>query len=392
VSSVNYLKLEKSFDLGVNIKKDLVLVRGKNARVWDDHGREYIDCVGGLGVASIGHANTELCKAIQKQCQRLLSCSNLFHNDVRARLLQKLISITPSNLTRAFLCNSGTESVEAAIKLARFTTQKTEFICAEYGYHGRTLGALSATYKPEYRNDFKPLVPGFHFVPFNHFKKLKAKVSDHTAAIILEIVQGEGGVRLGDHEFFIQVRRLCDEKNVLLILDEVQTGFCRTGQFFACNHFNLEPDILCVAKAMAGGLPMGGVICSDKIKPPVGRHGSTFGANPLACAASLATIQFMIDHRLDVESAKKGDYLANRLKSSSSDDIVEIRHLGLMMGIEMNIQVAPLIQELQERGLLVLSSGSSVLRLLPPLTISYEELEQVAEILTEVLSPSDREN
>ena len=200
----------------------------------------------------------------------MLSCSGVFYNDVKARLLERLAGITPGNLNRTFLCNSGTETIEAAIKFARFATGKQEFVCAMRGFHGRTMGALSATFTKEYREPFVPVVEGFQFAPFNNFAKLAEKVNDNTAAIMLEIVQGEGGVNLGKAEFFAQVSELCRERGVLLIIDEVQTGFCRTGKMFACEHFGLEPDILCLAKAMAGGFPMGAVVCSDKIEVPGG--------------------------------------------------------------------------------------------------------------------------
>ncbi len=374
-------------ELDLYPKRDLVIVKGKNAIVWDDRGREYIDCVAGHGVVNVGHCNARVVKAIQNQAEKLISCTGIFDNDSKSKLLKMLVDISPASLNKAFLCNSGTESIEAAIKFARYSTRKTEFICAMRGFHGRTLGSLSATYNPKYRNDFEPLVPGFKFVPFNNFDKIESVVSKNTAGIILEIIQGEGGINLGNHEYFTQIRRMCDEKEILLIIDEVQTGFGRTGKMFACDHFGLQPDILCLAKAIAGGMPMGAVLCSNKITASKGKHGSTFGGNPLACEAALAAITFILDSNLADQSLEKGDYICSRLKEFNLQVIREIRHKGLMIGIELKVKVKPFITRLMKKGILVLPAGATVIRLLPPLTISYEELDKVINELYEVLRP-----
>jgi acetylornithine/LysW-gamma-L-lysine aminotransferase len=385
LSMTDLKELEKTYEFNVYAKRDLVLVRGKDAKVWDSDGKEYIDCIAGHGIANIGHCNDQVVAAIEKQARQLLSCSATIYNDTRARFLEKLLSITPRNLKRAFLCNSGTEAIEGAIKFARFTTRKKEFISAMRGFHGRTMGSLSATFNPEYRKEFEPLVPGFKYVPFNNFEKLKEAVTDDTAGIILEIVQGEGGVHVGNRGYFTQVRQLCDERNLLLIIDEVQTGFCRTGKMFACNYFDLEPDILCVAKAMAGGVPMGAVICSEKIQPPMGKHGSTFGGNPLACAAGIAAIDFMVASGLAEQAREKGDYFVGKLQQQNFANVREIRHLGLMVGIELKEKGQPYLVKLMERGVLAMPAGATVLRFLPPLTISDQELAVVADQVTEVL-------
>lgn len=378
-------ELENTYEFNVYAKRDLVLVRGKGAKVWDREGKEYIDCIAGHGVANIGHCNDQVVAAIEEQARRLLSCSAAIYNDSRARFLEKLLSIAPKNLKRAFLCNSGTETIEGAIKFARFTTRKKEFVSAMRGFHGRTMGSLSATFTPEYRKEFEPLVPGFKYVPFNNFEKLKGTVTDDTAGIILEIVQGEGGIHVGSKDYFTQVRQLCDEKNLLLIIDEVQTGFCRTGKMFACNYFDLEPDILCAAKAMAGGVPMGAIVCSGKIQAPMGKHGSTFGGNPLACAAGAAAIDFMIASGLAEQAREKGDYFVGKLKKENFANVREVRHLGLMIGIELKEKGQPYLVKLMERGVLAMPAGATVLRFLPPLTISHEELDTVADALTGVL-------
>ncbi len=381
----NYLELEKTYALGVYAKKELVLVKGKNARIWDDHGKEYIDCVSGNGVANLGHANENIARAISKQAERLVTCSNMFYNDQRALLLEKLIQITPANLNKTFLCNSGTESIEGAIKFAKFTTQKTEFICAEKAFHGRTTAALSATFKPEYKAGFEPLLPGFSFVPFNDFESLKERVSRNTAGIILEVIQGEGGINVGSADYFQNVRQLCDETGVILIIDEIQSGFCRTGKMFACNQFELKPDILCLAKAIAGGLPMGAVVCSDKIDIPAGKHGTTFGGNPLCSAAANAAIDFMIENQLAEQAKEKGKHFTEKLKNHPLRKIQEIRGLGLMIGIEVKKPAAPLISMLLEKGVLAFPAGINVIRILPPLTITYKDLDFVIEKLIDVL-------
>ena len=386
---MDFKGLEKQYEFDVYPKRDLVLVRGRNARVWDDQGREYIDCVAGHGVANVGHCNEKVVAAIEKQARQLISCSGIFYNDARALILQKLVSIAPKSLQRAFLCNSGSESIEAAIKFARFTTKRKDFICAMRGFHGRTMGAMSATFNPEYRKDFEPIVHGFHYVPFNHFGKLKETVNDDTAGIIMEVVQGEGGVNIGNGEYFANVRKLCDERGILLIIDEVQTGFCRTGKMFACNHFDLEPDIMCLAKAIAGGLPMGAVLCSDKVQIPFGKHGSTFGGNPLACAAAIAAIDYMLENRLDEQAKDKGDYFVGKLKEHEFANVREVRNLGLMIGIELKEKSTPYILKLIEKGVLAMPAGATVLRLLPPLTIGKEELDFVVEKLVEVLAAND---
>lgn len=383
---MDVLTLQKTFEFCVYEKRDLILIRGEGARVWDEKGKEYIDCVAGLGVTALGHCHPILVDAISEQSQRLMNCSNLFYNDSAARLLERLNQISPVSLNRAYLCNSGTESVEAALKFARYTTGKTDFICAEGGFHGRTFGAASATYNPEYRDVFKPLVPGFHFTPFNDFKKLAALVSKKTAGILLEVIQGDGGVNIGQEIYFNQVQDLCRKKDLLLIIDEVQTGFCRTGKMFASDHYDIKPDILCLAKAIAGGIPMGAVLCSDRIEAPIRKHGSTFGSNPLACAASSAVIDFMVSEKLDEQVREKGDYFQQKMSAGDLPKVRQIRNLGLMIGIELNEPVADTIIRLQDRGVLVMSAGEKVVRLLPPLTITYEELDTVINRLMEVLS------
>lgn len=385
VSSVQ--EKENTYSFEVYPKRNIVITKAKNATIWDINDKKYIDCASGISVANIGHCNDYVTEKIKQQLDKVVVCPGIFYNDTRAEFLEKLLSITPKNLTKAFLCNSGAEAVEAAIKFARYTTKKTEFIAFMRGFHGRTLGALSATFDPKYRNDFKPLIEGFHHVPFNNFNKLLEKVNDNTAGIIIEPVQGEGGVNIADIEFLKQVRDLCNDKGIILIVDEIQTGFARTGELFASNHFNLEPDIMCLAKSIAGGIPMGATVVSDKIKIDIGKHGSTFGGNPLACAGGLASIEFILQENLAQQSKEKGEYFSQKLLEKQNELTVvrNIRNLGLMIGLELKTRVKPFIELLLENGLIAMPAGKTVLRLLPPLTIDYETIDQAVEIIVEVL-------
>ena len=382
----DFRKLEQIYGLEVFPKRDVMIVRGENATVWDSDGKAYIDCVGGHGAVNIGHCNKAVIEAVSVQITKLISCPGILYNDVRAQLMEKLIAIAPGKLSRVFLCNSGTEAVEAAIKLARYTTGRTGFICAMRSYHGRTMGALSATYNPKYREKFQPLVPGFEFVPFNNIEKLASAAGPETAAVILEPVQGEGGVNIGEKSYFREVQALCRKRGILLIIDEVQTGFCRTGRMFASEHFGLEPDILCAAKSIAGGLPMGATLVSGQIMIEPGQHGTTFGGNPVTCAAALAAIAYMINNDLAKQAQEKGDYLAAKLTSVRLTKVREIRNLGLMFGIELKEKVQPYIIRLLESGVLILPAGPTVLRLLPPITIPYSDLDEVAEKIHNVLT------
>ena len=382
----NFKEIEDQYALNLFAKRGIAITKGKNSRVWDDEGHEYIDCTSGHGVAVIGHANEHIAKALYEQAQTLVTCTGSFYNEKRALLMEKLVKLSPAGLNKVFFCNSGSESVEAALKFARVSTGKTEFVAAMRGFHGRTMGALSATFTPAYRKPFEPLIPGISFAPYNNFEKLSEKVNENTAGIILEVIQGEGGINPGKKEFLQKVQELCREKDIMFIIDEVQTGFGRTGKLFSCDHHNLQPDLLCLSKAMAGGFPMGAVLCSDKINISYGQHGTTFGGNPLACAASLATIDFILKEDLAKQSEEKGAYFSEKLKKLNLSKIREIRQIGLMIGIELKEKSAPFITKLQELGVLTIPAGATVLRLLPPLTIPREDLDTVIEKLIEVLS------
>jgi len=384
---MNCIERESLYTSGVMGKRELTLVRGSGARVWDEDGRAYIDCMTGHGVALLGHCNPAVAAAISAQAQQLITCPESLFNDVRAHYLERLVGVAPEGLSRAFLCNSGTESVEAALKLARLSTGRSGVIATMKGFHGRTMGALSATWEKKYRLPFEPLVPGFRHVPYNRLEALDEAVNEETGAVLLEPVQGEGGVTPADPEYLRGARALCDERGALLIIDEVQTGFGRTGRLFACEHSGVRPDLLCLAKAIAGGVPMGAVLLGEavgNIKPGV--HGTTFGGNPLACAAALATLDEIQSKHLVAEAERKGAWLLERLGQIDARVIRQVRGLGLMVGVELRQRVTPYLKALMARGVLALPAGKTVLRLLPPLVISDEDLSTVADAIEAVLT------
>jgi len=377
-------ELEQTYELGVYSRRDIVLVRGRGARLFDENGREYIDCAANVGVSNIGHGNEAVARAVHEQYLILGNCYSMFYNPVRACLAEKLASLAPGNLNKVFFCNSGAEANEAAIKFARASTGRPEIIAAMRGFHGKTMGALAATWGPEYQKPFAPMLPGLKHVPYNNLAKLEAAVGDQTAAVLLEVVQGEGGVRIGDNGYFQKVRQICDANGTLLIIDEVQTGFGRTGTMFACEQF-VEPDMLCLAKSLAGGIPMGAVLCNDRIKVPVKSHTSTFGGNPTACAAALASVAVIEKEGLVKKSKTLGEYFLHELRTLESSKIREVRGLGLMLGIELKEKAGPYVQKLMEKGVIVLLAGATVIRLLPPLVITKGEIDTVVQSLKETL-------
>jgi LysW-gamma-L-lysine/LysW-L-ornithine aminotransferase len=388
---MNIITTERHYGSGIYAKRDLVLVRGCGARLWDDKGQEYIDCAAGIGVANLGHCHPAVVAAVTRQSQTLITCQEMFYNDRRAELLARLAAVLPGGLERLFLCNSGSEAVEAAIKFARLATGRGGVVAARRGFHGRTLGALSATHKKEYREPFVPLVPGFRHVPFNDADRLAQSVNQETAAVILEIVQGEGGVRPAVAHYLRAARRLCYERGALLIVDEVQTGFGRTGRWFACDHFDLQPDLLCLGKALAGGLPMGAVAMGPRVTGLTpGVHGSTFGGNPLVCAAAGAAIEAYRAEDLPGRAAVLGHRFLDRLQRLDSHLVRDVRGLGLMVGVELKVRAMPVVQRLAARGVIALTAGTTVLRFLPPLIIAPEDLDTVASTLQEVLRAQSR--
>lgn len=383
------IDIEKRYGFEVYPKRDLCIVRGEGALVWDEYGAEFIDCTAGIGVANVGHAHPAVVAAIGSQAVRLITCPGIFYNDVRAALMEKLAGIAPPGLARSFLCNSGTEAMEAAIKFARLTTGRNGFVSAMRGFHGRSLGALSATHR--YRQEFEPLIPGHRFVPFNNLEKLEDAIDGDTAAVILELVQGEGGVRPADPDYARAVQALCRRRGVLFIVDEIQTGFGRTGRMFASEVYGVEPDMMTVSKAIAGGVPMGAVLCSERIASAAGKHGSTFGGNPLACAAASAAIDVLIGNDLPRQARDKGALAAARLRADPPPSVREVRQIGLMIGVELKAKSGPVLKALMDRGVLALPAGNTVVRLLPPLVITEGQLTAVCDVLLEVLTTAIRD-
>ncbi|RJP54057.1 MAG: aspartate aminotransferase family protein [Anaerolineaceae bacterium] len=386
MNSEQIMAIENKYTSGVYLKQALTIVRGQGASLFDVDGNEYLDCSSGHGVANLGHAHPKVAEAIYKQASTLITLFETFPNDQRAMLMEKMAALVPG-LDRVFFCNSGTEAVEAALKFARISTGRKNFIAAMRAFHGRTYGSLSATFNKKYREGFEPLLPGVSHVSYNNIEALEKAVNEETAAVILEVVQGEGGVYPAALEYVQAARRICDERGALLIVDEIQTGFGRTGKMFALQHFDVAPDLLTCAKSLAGGVPMGAVLIGANVKNLTpGVHGSTFGGNPLSCAAAIAALDVMKDEDLPRQAAEKGAYLMEKLKAIQSPSIREVRGLGLMVGIEMKQKSTPYIKALQERRIIALNAGLTVIRLLPPLVISYEQIDHLVEVLTEVLS------
>jgi LysW-gamma-L-lysine/LysW-L-ornithine aminotransferase len=384
--NMNIVEVESQYTSGLYVKQPIAIVRGQGASLWDVDGNEYIDCSSGHGVANLGHAHPKVAEAISKQASTLITLFETFPNDQRAALMQKLTALAPG-LNRVFFCNSGTESIEAAIKFARLSTGRTGIVAAMRGFHGRTMGSLSATWNKKYREAFEPLVPGYSHVPYNNIETLEKAVTEKTAAVLLEPVQGEGGVYPADPVYMEAVREICIERGALLIMDEVQTGFGRTGKLFAYQHYGITPDLLCVAKSLAGGIPMGAVLIGPAVQNLApGLHGSTFGGNPLSCAAALAALSVIEEEDLPRQALVKGAYLIDQIRNINSPLIRQVRGLGLLVGIELKQKVAPYLRALQERNILALNAGLTTIRLLPPLVITYQQLDQVVAALTEVLA------
>ena len=385
-----WLDIENKYDSGIYTKHQVVMVRGQGATVWDDQGRSYIDCVVGYGVATLGHSHPDVVKAIKDQADKLIVMPQSIPNDKRAEFLQELVSVLPDGLERVFLCNSGTEAMEAAKKFAITGTGRHHFVSMKRGFSGRSLGALAFTWEPKYREPFGDAVDNRNvdFITYGDLEQLRAAVTEETAAVIMEPVQGEGGVRPASIEFLQEARRITKEKGALLILDEIQTGFCRTGKMFACEHSGVTPDGMTLAKAMAGGVPIGAFAMTQEVaqKMPGGGHGTTFGGNPLSMAAGTAAIRAMKREGLAEQAREKGAYMMDRLRAINSGKIREVRGLGLMIGVELKEKSAPYIHALEhDEGVLALAATPLVVRFLPPATITREQIDQVVAAFERVL-------
>ena len=374
-------------------KKPIVITTGKGALVWDINGKEYVDCTGSYGVALLGHSHPKIVEAVCKQAEKLISCHAGYYNDKRAEFLQKLTSITPKGLNKAFLSNSGAESVECAIKLARKYTGKPEIIALMGAFHGKTMGALSATWDKKYREPFQPLVPEIKHVPPDNLEKAKEAISDKTAALLVEPIRGEGGIRVPPGGFLAGLREICDEKRILLIFDEVQTGLGRTGKLFACEHWGVIPDVMCLAKPLAGGLPLGATVAKEEVMSSlkIGEHSTTYSGNPLVCAAGCAAIDLLIEEKVAEHAAMLGAYFKSQLENLKSEHhiVKEVRGLGLMLGMELKFDVLHVLLKSMENGVLVLDAGRNVVRFLPPFVISKEQIDKVISVLDVVLKEEE---
>lgn len=389
--------LEDAHSSGGVARRPVTIVRAEGARLWDSDGREYIDLGGAHGWASLGHSHPAVIRAIREQAGILVTHTESSYNDQRALWFEELAAVLRDTLgqtqrgavSRVHPCSSGTEAVEAAIKFARQATGRTEFVGTLRGFHGRTMGALSVTANPKYREGFEPLVPGFSHVELSDVAALDAAITERTAGVILEVIQGEGGVRLAGPEFLNAARRMCDERGALLILDEIQTGLGRTGKWFACQHAGVLPDIVTIGKPLGGGIPMGAAAWREALgKFKTGTHASTFGGNPLACAASRAALRAIREECLPERAARLGSQLMDQLRSLNAPAIREVRGLGLMIGVELKRRVTPVLKDLMGRGVWAIPAGENVLRLLPPLTIHEADLERGMAEVKEVLRRS----
>jgi len=372
----------------------VTIERGVGAHVWDVDGKEYIDCMGGYGVALVGHKNQRVNDAIKEQIDKIITVHSSLYNKTREEFLTTLIGLAPKGLTQVHLNNSGAEAIEAAMKFARKFTGKKGMVAMKGSYHGKSFGALSLTFNPKYRKAFAPLVEKVSFASFGDMESLRSVVDDDTAFVILEPIQGESGIIVAPEGFLQEVRKFCDEKGIVLIFDEIQAGLGRTGRLWACDHWNTTPDILCLAKGIAGGVPMGATLVRPDILASInkGEHSSTFGGNPISCAAGIAALKAITEDGLIENSEKMGEKFREGLEELKEKHtmIREIRGKGLMIGIEMKFEVRDILMALIKKGVLMLYSGRNILRILPPLVISEEDVTKVLHALDSILTEEEQ--
>ena len=375
----------------------VVVEKGLGSHVWDSNGKDYIDCMGGYGVALVGHRNERVVNAIKSQIEKIITVHSSLYSKTREEFLENLFKIAPKGLTQVHLNNSGAESVEAAIKFARKFTGKKGMIAMKGSYHGKSMGALSLTFNPKYRESFKPLVDGAKFSAYGDLEALRDNIDKDTAFVILEPIQGESGIHVPPDGFLQEVRKICDENEILLIFDEIQSGLGRTGRMWASEHWETVPDIMCLAKGIAGGVPMGVTLVKPDILSVMkkGEHSSTFGGNPVSCAAGTATIQALTQDNLLSNAEMMGEKLFQGLTELKSKHSIirEVRGKGLMIGVELKFEVKDILLEGIKNGLLLLYSGRNILRFLPPLVISDEDVTNTLQILDKLLTnEEDRKN
>lgn len=373
---------------------DITAVEGKGCFIYDDKGKEYLDFVSGVAVNCLGHCNPVIIKAIQEQSCKLMHVSNLYWNEKQMELAEKLCKL--GGFSGAFFCNSGTEAVESALKFARKYgklkggASKHEIIYMKNSFHGRTLGALSVTGQEKYQKDFMPLIPGVKSIEFNNVEDLKAKMDSNVCAIIIEPIQGEGGIILAQEAFLQEAKQLCEKHDALLIYDEVQCGIGRLGSIFAFEKFGVKPDMVCMAKGLGGGFPIGAVVASDKVAESIsyGDHGSTFGGNPLACSIALAILGELLENGVLENVEQMSSYLMVKLMGLKEKhaSIKAINGMGLLIGLRLSIDNKVFVNQCIEKGLLLVGAGADVVRLLPPLNIETEYLDKAIDIIDSVLS------
>jgi len=386
VSEDNYLgNLYQRFPINVS--------KGKGAIVWDVLGNEYIDCMGGYGVALIGHCNDRVVNAIKNQSEKLITCHMSIYNNVRLEFLEKMSKISPKKLSKIFFSNSGAESTEAALKFSRKFTGKNGIIAMSGGYHGKTFGALSVTHNEKYRKSFQPLLEGVKFVPYSNPSKIEESLDDSIGTVIIEPIQGETGIIVPSEGVLQQIRKICDQNNLVLIFDEIQSGLGRTGRMWAGEHWSTTPDIMCLAKGIAGGLPMGLTLCKPEILDAmkVGEHSSTFAGNPLSCSAGIATIDSIIEEKLVENAAKVGNVFKNGLFQLKENHRIvrDVRGLGLMLALELRFDIKDILFDGIKEGLLMLYSGRNIIRLLPPLVLDEVKVAKTLSIMDKLLTKEE---
>lgn len=382
--------IEDQFLIPLYQKFPVKIVRGNGALVYDEEGKEYIDLAGGYGVAIVGHANPRITKAITEQAGKLVICHGSFYNDAREKYLELLIRNLPADLTRVFFCNSGAEANEAAIKFARKTTGRQDIVAFTGSFHGKTMGALSATWNQKYRKPFEPLIQTVKFGQYGDLEKARDLVDDRVAAVIVEPIQGEGGIRVSPEGFLAGLREMTRERGALLVFDEVQSGFGRTGRLWASQNWDVLPDIMTAAKGIAGGVPFAFTAVTEDVSNALktGDHSSTFGGNPLACAAARAALEFIIEEQIIYKTQNDGEYFKSRLeylKVQHPSIIREVRGKGLMLAAELKMPVKDVIMKGFSRGLILLYAGINILRFLPPLVISRDQIDKTVEELDKIL-------
>jgi acetylornithine/LysW-gamma-L-lysine aminotransferase len=384
---------EETFGAAAFKKLPLSIVRGKGSVVWDADGKEYIDFMTGIGVALVGHSNDAVVKAINEQAAKLITCHGTFYNDARAGFMERLVKIAPKGLGKALLTNSGTESVEAAIKLARRRTARKKIISMKGAFHGKTYGSLSATWNKKYRDPFGPLLEGFEFAEYGDPDSLAQLVDNDTAAVLAEPVQGETGIIVPPPDYFRQVREICDQKGALLILDEIQSGLGRTGKMWASEHWGVVPDIMTVSKGLGGGLPIGAAVATDDVMASLkgGEHTSTFAGNPLSCAAASATIDFITRNDLPRQAGEKGERMkAGLSKIATGHKLVkEVRGLGLMLALQTRVDILSQLLSAESKGVIFAYSGRDTFRFLPALVIQEDQISKGLDVLDQVIGEEE---